>query len=82
MCLQCYLLTLKIVQGLLASGLQHCPELEQDTESLGIPLPFLTEKSDGLILLIDFSLQSSGASGRIRRRVEEKSSLGSFQGSA
>lgn len=47
-----------------------------------IPLPGLTEKSDGLILLIDFSLQRSGVSGLIGGRVQEKSSLGSFQGSA
>lgn len=40
-------------------------EPEQRTENLGIPLPFLTEESDGLILLIDFSLQSSGESGLI-----------------
>lgn len=43
-----------------ALGQQHCPELEQYEQHLGIPLLFLTEKSDGLILLIDlfFSLQS------------------------
>lgn len=38
----------------------------------------MTKKSDDLILLIDFSLQSSSASGPIGRRVEEKCALGSF----
>lgn len=64
--------------GTLALGLQRRPELGQDTEYLGIPVLFLTEKSDGLILLIDFSLQSSSVSGLIGRRVEEKWPLGSF----
>jgi len=71
-----------LVRWLSASGLQRCPEPEQDTESLGIPSPFLTKKSDGLFLLIDFPLQSSRVSGLIGSRVEEKWPLGSFQGTA
>lgn len=47
-------------------------------QHLGIPLLFLTQKSDGLILFIDFSLQSSSVSRLIGRRVEEKWPLGSF----
>lgn len=64
--------------GTFALGLQHCPELEEDTEYLGIPSLFLNGKSDGLILLIDFSLQSRSVSGLIGRRIEEKWPLGLF----
>ncbi len=80
-CLQCYVFDSSVSldhAGPFALGLQHCPELEQDAEYFGIPLLFLSEKGDGLILPIDFSLQSSSVSGPIGGPVKENWPLGSL----